>query len=461
MSRKGDVAASMYSDRSMTSKSPSSDVLSQLTLDTEIYKREDLSPSVEECAAVKQYNLCDLRMEIVYHQNRGDSDNYCSHYIKSIIEEKCMGAFFKMRKTDTECQFISKLSPLTASTRQRPDVAVSNSSDFPVLFIEVHSVSFISSLRKSIIGVCDQLRLYRMYDHNYGSLTAFLFPKLPFKKCDNKCCVVQVDVSLIGSVFKYFLKPLHRSAVKSAVETVLHNNKVPCGSDRDIDLSKYPFRLTDEELRSFGSDTVCQVPSISSILLTSEKHFFKHPFSLSEVTTLLYMRGFESNHAISLSNVSTPIGRFFRYNRVAFSPLLCSEAASCLYDLVLKVKQALQSLHELGWTHQDVRLPNICFNESFDAVLIDLDRCCMTSDPANILRGCMYNSHFSAVKHDYLQLGWLIAWVLSYDPARESHKSDYHKRCFEDLETQFRNDDFLKKLILEGKCTNKHVIVLM
>ena len=41
-----------------------------------------------------------------------------------------------------------------------------------------------------------------------------------------------------------------------------------------------------------------------------------------------------------------------------------------------KIKAALEELHEQGFMHCDVRLPNICFNEQLAAVLIDVDRAC-------------------------------------------------------------------------------------
>ena len=45
-----------------------------------------------------------------------------------------------------------------------------------------------------------------------------------------------------------------------------------------------------------------------------------------------------------------------------------------------KVYEALKQLHSFGYVHGDVRLPNVCFNENFDAVLIDLERCTYAYD---------------------------------------------------------------------------------
>ena len=457
MSRqKGDVAASMFPDRSMASASPSSSDLSKLILDDSIYGRIINSVEVDACAEFKLYSLCDLRSEMVLHQRKGDSDRYCSHYIKTIIDDEGLNSSYKMGKSDTECEYITKLSPLTASTKQRPDVSVYNHNNFPVLFIEVHSTSFVTTIRKCIIGVSDQLRLYRMYDCNYSSLTAFAFPKLPLPASNNRQCVIQVEVALKGLRFEYFLTPLKKIEVRNAVLKVLQNIKLPSGLERDIALSRYPFRLTEKELKTFPGGSVSQVPSARSILLKSEKHFFKHPLSIQEMRTLdkIERSGLKSDNVISLMYYETSIDDFFRYDRVTYDPLSRSEAACCLHDLVLKIKQALQSLHSLGWTHQDVRLPNICFSENFDAVFIDLDRCRKTNKPPIVLSGCLYHHRFSATQTDYLQLGWLIVWIFTCKSEYKSRNTDYyHNRSFEDLNSSIKGDNFLKKLILEGKYT--------
>ena len=35
---------------------------------------------------------------------------------------------------------------------------------------------------------------------------------------------------------------------------------------------------------------------------------------------------------------------------------------------------AIKQLHQLGFAHGDIHLPNICFNADYEAVLIDFDR---------------------------------------------------------------------------------------
>ena len=66
---------------------------------------------------------------------------------------------------------------------------------------------------------------------------------------------------------------------------------------------------------------------------------------------------------------------YYKYRGIPNDPLTFPEAQSCLYDLVPKLVQVIESFHQNGWAHQDIRLENICFDEDCMPVFIDLDRC--------------------------------------------------------------------------------------
>lgn len=61
------------------------------------------------------------------------------------------------------------------------------------------------------------------------------------------------------------------------------------------------------------------------------------------------------------------------YNKLHHDPLSHEEARKCSYELVSKINDVIKQLHSVGFSHGDLRLPNICFNENYDPVLIDLD----------------------------------------------------------------------------------------
>ena len=76
----------------------------------------------------------------------------------------------------------------------------------------------------------------------------------------------------------------------------------------------------------------------------------------------------------------------------------------------------------------DIRIPNICFDQYYNAVLIDIDRC----SPINLRyhmfgesTSCMYNikhlkgKHVTGIQTDHMQLGWLAAFIL--DNTQDEH----------------------------------------
>ena len=126
--------------------------------------------------------------------------------------------------------------------------------------------------------------------------------------------------------------------------------------------------------------------------------------------------------------------------------------ASCAFKVLCtlseKIKAALDELHGHGFTHNDVRLPNICFSDQLDAVLIDLDRACEGGTPlVGTATSYMYVRPRDAGPDfclDFMQLGWLLAWVLHPE-------GDYHQRTWEDLPHSIRNDRFISDLINCGQ----------
>ena len=63
-----------------------------------------------------------------------------------------------------------------------------------------------------------------------------------------------------------------------------------------------------------------------------------------------------------------------QYKKVKYDPLSYTEANKCLLDLLHKVHKAIDNFVTYdGLEHGDLRLPNICFNDHFDVLLIDLD----------------------------------------------------------------------------------------
>ena len=111
----------------------------------------------------------------------------------------------------------------------------------------------------------------------------------------------------------------------------------------------------------------------------------------------------------------------YEYPKVKHGPLTQQMAILCLKAFIMK--QALDELHEKGASCNDLRLPNMCFNEQYEAVLIDLERCYDINQQHPFLgalnNSCMYN--FESVK-SYGQLthrpihnlgGWWLGLLMT------------------------------------------------
>ena len=149
-------------------------------------------------------------------------------------------------------------------------------------------------------------------------------------------------------------------------------------------------------------------------------------------------------HFVVARSCPSTARKVFMYPIVPHSPLEVKDACKVLRTLSEKIKAALDELHGHGFTHNDVRLPNICFSDQLDAVLIDLDRACEGGTPlVGTATSCMYVRPRDAGPDfclDFMQLGWLLAWVLHPE-------GDYHQRTWEDLPQCIRNDRFISDLI--------------
>ena len=133
-----------------------------------------------------------------------------------------------------------------------------------------------------------------------------------------------------------------------------------------------------------------------------------------------------------------------KYLKVHHNPLSVDEVGKCLCDLLRKIHDALEEFHWTFFSHNDICLENICFDTSFNAFLIDVDRCtyidCAFDGSAP---SCMHPRNLPPSCTDYVQLGWLAAWVLN-------PTGQYHERKWDDLPPFIKTDTFISSLIQKG-----------
>ena len=250
------------------------------------------------------------------------------------------------------------------------------------------------------------------------------------------------------------------------VEGVLNHNiaELPDLPDPNTVDGEYLTILSCEELAAFGSDAR-QVLSSFHVIVETESKMYKVIATREEEAVLRMvaaevrlcdmLRRSTATHFI-LPVFTGPRQNIASYDKVPYGPLEVVQASKYLRTISEKISTALEELHGYGFSHGDVRLPNVCFNSNYDVVLIDLERCtpiiengqphlCMALGDHSCLyrKPEMLQGILTAKRLDYIQLGWLLVWVLH-------DTGDYHEREWEQQPGTIVNDVFLSQLVCQG-----------
>ena len=427
-----------------------------------------------------KYNLDDLFTTLEFNDprwsgvqysgdaTRGDKD--VTAWVKSLIEHLQLNHGNVSYTADISIEAFKKglLTPFLCSIDNRPDGVVLRSCTFdhiewklPVVIIEVHSSPYVNTLLQTAADVIDQLRLLRCFNANITECVGFTFPKYAGNGIQNESCVTKVCVSFENYRFNIRLSPLAIEEVKEEIEATLKKAMEFC--------AKRPFfsfiRLSDADIEIAGTilkDKVFQVESHFSILLVNVTNdtYYKHVTSMYESGNLECMNetltskvGVKHVKHVTLYSdriwIHEPL--FFRYPAVQLPPLRKDEVAQCLFDYMTMTAIALTELHDYGFAHLDVRIPNICFAEDYDGdgkymvKLIDLDRCeHVTATTGSSYKGEMYTApdSWTCDQLDWKQLGLLAAEIIL------EGKSPEHIVC----SSLAKDDTFFNKLLLQGMC---------
>ena len=374
--------------------------------------------------------------------SKGESDSLARSYIldilKGVSQSRVVGG--------CDLRLLKEhLTPLMTSTAVRPDVAVLSEDDFPLVCFEVHSSPFPCTIIKCVVLATDQVRLHRLFTHKEIICTAFALPKL-----HNKQCAVRIDVKWSQFGFEYGVYYIQdpnqvRSSIVGAVHKACQNRPptlTPVGEFMGV------INLSPSECGAFGA---VQIPSQGAIILRSETHIFKRPMFVSEVYPYFLLAMATPNSVIKISTAMLYGKPFYKYKTMPYDPLSCTEARLCLCDFIQEVSQAISVLHGIGFAHQDIRLPNICFSCDFHPVLIDLDRVCLIDSLPCRCDGVMFKNEFTAEKNDWMQLGLVIMWIIS--PNTQS----YYNEKRQTLPAEYQRDRFLHTLMEEG-CYKAHFL---
>ena len=327
---------------------------------------------IDDIDEIQEYNLSDVAEEMGINDSVGNED-----LAKNIIE-KCLGPTYKCRK-DSEPIIggtpVSDLKECYISTNpNRGDVMVSyDGSD--VLYTEVHSHpsgKYNRTARKTVYLLMECLRMLKAFGVRAPIMYAFVFPRKELQRC-----VVRLTMKYLPDLveFQYSIKCLQLGEVSSALKIAARSNKAVCQNltNQSPELD-YILWLTDEEREQWGHN-LCNVKSKFGILLMNNAVCLKKPI-FSNLFEKLYnfsqlLKREQILYMPTYSIVSRP--QFIEYRKIHHDPLTYEEARRCCYELVTKIYEVTQSIHNAGYMHNDLRLPNICFDSNFEPILIDFD----------------------------------------------------------------------------------------
>ena len=225
-----------------------------------------------------------------------------------------------------------------------------------------------------------------------------------------------------------------------------------------MDNAGYLIKLNASDLQYIQSRVNCGTATIIKqyrsrshiIILTSDGYVIKFIYDLNEVVSMHCISSFLTTSSVNIvPDVTFAKGFVYsKYKQVLYDPLDIKEAALCFGDFLLRVNAALGKIHDCGFAHNDVRLPNICFSAEFDVIFIDFDRA-TELDVRYIYEsgmGCMYDDITgNSATVDMVQFGWMAADIL--EPAQ-----DYHARKWATQSQFIKDNRFLAKLIQFGDC---------
>lgn len=423
-----------------------------------------------------QYNY-DLRELLEHHGVTpvvNDSEVSCKHLVDLFVRTRGKHVVAK----NGVAEF--KVLPQTVYTnRQVPDVTIYINGHI-IIVIEVHSctksMSFINSIKKTILGLIDVLRYYKGLHPTSSGVTqcvGFTFPKL-----GGQTCVVQVSVEFKNLQFSYKLKSIPLGEVKDAVLTVVsanHQRFKPFFSE--IPKSSYNFfvTLSQEELKMFqhfckSDEKAVQFPSKEAILICCGGLIWKFPGRCKDNDRLRSVSKHLKEHSylISMKRYTTKKtddsyfnGRgWYYYEEVEHNPLVADEAKDCIADFVEKLCSVLEKLHHtLNAVHLDLRLENIAFNEGYSLVLLDLDRFTELPDFSHgdiLAHSCIYmpfcddlDPEEQGRMNDWRQVAFLLFWTFTWQEQLMNGKT-YHNQDTT-ISNSIVKEPFFKELV-EGKC---------
>ena len=132
--------------------------------------------------------------------------------------------------------------------------------------------------------------------------------------------------------------------------------------------------LSEREMSVFGCNPVQRYAKFGLLFGEGKTYCCTKPKYENTLSTLLALHHRKPLDFSIEYKFHQEVPNVFTYEKVKYGPLQYKDAVKCLYDLLTKLKVVCESLACQSICHNDIRIPNICFNEPFEIVLIDFDK---------------------------------------------------------------------------------------
>ena len=417
--------------------------------------------SLKEIAAYLHIDA-ESTISVIKQEYNNVNDQFAKRCMEAIIQKARLSSYYV--EANCEVTGMRDLPQLCSSSIERPDIIVyTNLSKQQIVLIgEIKSSPYmLYTERKASIGAANLLRLLRSSNYNIKSITTFALPNLQSKECI-------VEIKITWEDYKFISELTRHRTIPSGIDRIIAVMKQQHENLPAL-VSKHLMKLSNEECNALcKSSPSVQIVSSRHIMMKANGKVYKILYCPSETKAFYLYYHKKKSHCTSI--IHPEIERegsrlVYSYNLVPYSPLNAREAKTCLRSLVQGIKTALDEVHGLELSHNDIRLPNICFNSSFKVILIDFDRCHEIDKlyPMFLshsgVESCMYDKRaMPRIEHgrqtDYFQLGWLVAWIM------DSSGGDYHDRNWIHEGESIQNNRFINHLVLEGEYHSEFLVDL-
>ena len=255
-----------------------------------------------------------------------------------------------------------------------PDICIYNRDNTrPISQIEVDSGGLKKTIRKLALGLINQLRHERNRNDSNTTCTGFYIPS-------NSTYTSVIKVTLAWSDATTDFRTMHnvvrkRNVIREIVQAIRIETMKNINMQELTTPEFFTIPLTRSYItKKFGEGSVQCLSGYSVVVINNlTKTVYKNSFESCATERL-----FELLTAAPLDQCVLPKKvhdqRYFEFDLVN-RPLTCAEARYYLILFASSVKDALASIHQREIAHLDIRLENICFDETCSkALLIDLDR---------------------------------------------------------------------------------------